>query len=296
MASVKRSEAPVVTDPPPVAGLGANGSWNAVATSRARPITLRQSGRFAVTSKSTTSFSTDATSNPRSPIFPAISSAEAFTSTKSRNHERTRRMRSVLELLEEAQVVLVEEPDVFDLVFEDGDALDADAPREARVPLGVVADGFEDGRMHHAAAAELDPAGLLAHRAAAAVALPAAQVDLRARLGVREEARTEPHPRRRREHLLREREQRAFEIRERESLADREPFNLSESGGVRQVEVVAAVHTAGRDDPDRRLVRLHVPDLDRRGVRAQQRADVLCVVRAARDRLREIERVLHVAR
>src|SRR5262252_2141387 len=100
-----------------------------------------------------------------------------------------------MELLEEAEIVLVEQADVFDLVLEDRDALDADAPGEARVAFGVVADGFEHRRMHHAAAADLDPPGPLAHRAARAVALPAAQVDFGARLGVRKEARAEAHAR-----------------------------------------------------------------------------------------------------
>src|SRR5262249_30141627 len=76
------------------------GRSNAVATSRARPTTLRQSGRFAVISKSITasppgSASTDATSNPRSPIVAAISSAEAEMSTNSRSQERTSRIVNV---------------------------------------------------------------------------------------------------------------------------------------------------------------------------------------------------------
>ena len=77
--------------------------------------------------------------------------------------------------------------------------------------------------------------------------------------------------RRRREHLAREREQRALQIGERHSFADDQPFDLREHRRVRQVEIVAAVDAARRDDPDRRLVRLHVADLHRRGVRAQQR-------------------------
>src|SRR5262249_14663943 len=70
------------------------GRSNAVATSRASPTTLRQSGRFAVISKSITaspssSVSIDATSKPRRPIRSAISAADAETSTKSRSQERT---------------------------------------------------------------------------------------------------------------------------------------------------------------------------------------------------------------
>src|SRR4029077_4431898 len=126
-----------------------------------------------------------------------------------------------------------------DLILQDRDAFDADAPREAGVALRVVADGFEHRGVHHAAAAELDPARLLAHRAAAAVALPAAQVDFRARFRVWEEARTKADTRRRRKHLLREREQDALEIGQQNPFADREPFDLSERRRVREIEIVA---------------------------------------------------------
>src|SRR3984893_11679989 len=155
------------------------GKSNAVATSRARPRTLKQSGRFAVISKSMTASppsrgSIEATSNPRSPILSAISSADAGMSTKSRSQDRTSRMlsgqnTSVRELLQKPEIVLVKQPDVFDLIPQDRDALDTDAPREAGVLLGVVADCLEHGGMHHAAAAYLNPAAFLAHRAAGAV-------------------------------------------------------------------------------------------------------------------------------
>ena len=69
----------------------------AFAVTPVSPRTLRQSGRLAVISKSITaspsgSCSTDATSNPRSPIVPAISSADAETSTNSRSQESTSRI------------------------------------------------------------------------------------------------------------------------------------------------------------------------------------------------------------
>ena len=79
---------------------------------------------------------------------------------------------------------------------------------------------------------------------------------------------------------------------------------------MREVEVVAAIDAAGDDDADRRLEGLHVADLHRRGVRAQQRrradlrlrrtaAERCPSVRApgpADDRRLQVERVLHVAR
>src|SRR5262245_42804207 len=149
------------------------GRSNAVATSRASPRTLRQSGRFAVTSKSMTaspsgSVSSDATSNPRNPSVSAISCAEAGTSTNSRSQETTSRMRDheeqmqprsheatkkksawvsscfrvfvvafvlIRKLFQKPQVVFVKEPNVLDPVPQDRHALDADPPRESRVAL-----------------------------------------------------------------------------------------------------------------------------------------------------------------
>ena len=65
----------------------------------------------------------------------------------------------------------------------------------------------------------------------------------------------------RREHLAHERQQRALQMRERDPFADDERLDLSERRGVGEIEIVAPVDAAGHDDPDRRLVRLHVADL-----------------------------------
>src|SRR5262249_46579407 len=113
-----RSDWPTGTDASAIlAPLAADGRVSglsyAVATSRAGPRTLRQSGRLAVTSKSMTpsgilgppdrcqgggtiefTGSTDATSNPRRASFAAISSGEAERSTKSRSQETRRRIYS----------------------------------------------------------------------------------------------------------------------------------------------------------------------------------------------------------
>ena len=160
-----------------------------------------QSGRLAVTSKSSTasppaSVSMPSTANPRTDIVAAISSAVPGTSTNSRSQE-SEHLHSG-ELLQEAQVVLVEQPDVVDAVLQHRDALHADAEREPGDLLRVVADGFEHRRVDHAAAENLEPAGVLADAAARAAAALAADVDLRARLGVRKEARAQPHRARRR--------------------------------------------------------------------------------------------------
>src|SRR4029079_6990675 len=89
--------------------------------------------------------------------------------TRFRN-PRTERAASVRELLEEAKVVFVEQPDVFDLVAQDGDPLDPHAPGEPGVLLGVVPDGLEHRRVDHPAPEDLQPPGLFAHGAAGTVA------------------------------------------------------------------------------------------------------------------------------
>src|SRR5439155_15712027 len=98
------------------------------------------------------------------------------------------------DLLEEAEIVLVEHADVVHAVQTQRQALDADAEREAGVLLRVVPDGFEDGRVHHAAAEHFQPSGLLAQAAALAAASLAFDVELGRRLRVREEAGAEPRP------------------------------------------------------------------------------------------------------
>src|SRR6187549_1498050 len=131
--------------------------------------------------------SIDATSKPRSASFSAISAGGACTLTKSRTQETSNRMFQldtkhegtkktsgccfvmscfrvlVRKLFQKPQIVLEEQPDVLYPVPEDCQALDAEAPGKAGVALRVVAYRFEHGRMHHAAAAQLDPPGPLAH-------------------------------------------------------------------------------------------------------------------------------------
>ena len=161
---------------PPRRGTADAGRPYAVATSRAMPTTDMQSGRLAVTSKSMTAspsaepldaFDREAAHRHRRARSPPACRARRRTRAARRARTFIRRMR---ELLEEAQVVLVEQADVVDAVLQHRDALDAHAEREAGDLLRVVADRFEDRRMHHAAAEDLEPAGLLADAAARAAA------------------------------------------------------------------------------------------------------------------------------
>src|SRR5258705_3702148 len=111
------------------AGLPSDSPY-AAATSRAMPITDMQSGRFAVTSKSSTASSAPtgsmlSTAKPRTDIVRAMSSGDAAPSPKSRSHD-TRIFTlsaSYRELFQEAQVVFVEEADIVDTVFQHRDEL-----------------------------------------------------------------------------------------------------------------------------------------------------------------------------
>ena len=109
-------------------------------------------------------------------------------------------------------------------------------------------------------------------------------VELDRRLGEREVARPHAHlalgPEQRAEEL----EHVALEVGERDAAVDDEALDLEERRRVRRVGRVAAVAAAGHDRVDRRLPRLHQPDLVRRRVRAQQHvvAEIERVGRRAR--------------
>src|SRR5215210_6197966 len=142
---------------------------------------------------------------------------------------------SSAELLEEAEVVVVEGAHVGEAVLELGDALDAHAPREALDLLGVVAvvvDVGVDVRVDLAGAEDLDPALALAQPAARAVphvapsvAVEARDVDLDARLGEREEVRAQADVAALAEDRVGEAEQRALEVGERDVRVDREALD-----------------------------------------------------------------------
>jgi len=103
------------------------------------------------------------------------------------------------ELFEEAHIAGVEVADVGDAVEHHRDALDTHAEGKAGDLFGVVGvvgwvyfsalcgDGGEDGGVNHAAAEELDPAGVLALAAAGAAAEDAADLDVGTGFGEGEE-------------------------------------------------------------------------------------------------------------
>src|SRR3954452_20134945 len=158
-----------------------------------------------------------------------------------------------LELLQEADVVLEEDPQVGDPVLEHRDPLDPHAERKALDTLrvvAVVAHELEHVRVDHARAHDLDPARALAERAERAVR-PATgsvthktrHVHLDARLGEREVPRAQSHALPRAEHRARELQQRSLEIGQRDVLVDGEALDLGEHRRVGRIRVAPV------DDP-----------------------------------------------
>ena len=159
-----------------------------------------------------------------------------------------------------------------------GQAVDAEAEREPAPLLGVEAAGAQHVRVHHPAAAELEPltrrACWMSNSADGSVNGKYAGRSRDVEVGA--------------EVRLGERLDRAGEVGEGDAAVDDEPLDLVEHRHVRGVGGVAAEHAAGHDHVDRRRLRLHHPDLHRRGVRAQHAS--------CRARRVDVERVLHAAR
>src|SRR5665213_3023229 len=84
------------------------------------------------------------------------------------------------ELAQESFLVVIEQPDVIDLVPQHGDAVDADAKREALVLLRIESARPQHFRPRHAAAQNFEPAGARAQSAALLFANHATNIHLRA--------------------------------------------------------------------------------------------------------------------
>ena len=196
---------------------------------------------------------------------------------------RSERPRMTLgELLEEAEVAGVEVAYVGDAVQDHGDALDAHSEGEAAdagriVGCGIEAkatafggDSLEDGGVDHAAAKQLDPAGVLALAATLAAAEDTGDLDVGGGLGEGEEAGEETGFDRRTEECPHGMVEGALEVGERNVGVDAEAFDLVKDGRMGGVCGIVAVHLAGNYDSQRRRPLEHRPDLDGAGVGAHQ--------------------------
>src|SRR5207245_2666653 len=107
----------------------------------------------------------------------------------------------------------------------------------------------------------LDPAGMLADAAAAAVADEARHERLERRLGEREEVRREAGLALLSEQLAEQVSQRSLQVGERYAAVDGEAFDLVEDREVRRIRGVAPVAAAEGDHVDGRRLGLHHMDL-----------------------------------
>src|SRR5579859_1179064 len=179
------------------------------------------------------------------------------------------------ELLQEAHVTLVEQLDVVNFIHTHGNALHAHAEGEAADLGRVVAVAlyeFEDVRVNHAAAEQLDPSALLADAAAFAPALEATDGNIGAGFGEGKERREKARLHAGAEERLHGMVERALEVAEGDVAVYRQALDLMEHGRVSSIGSVTAMHFAGDHHAHRRWLALHGADLDRRGMRAQQQA------------------------
>src|ERR1700724_2206124 len=95
-------------------------------------------------------------------------------------------------MVEPADVGLEESPQIRHAVFQHGDTVDAHAPGEPLIDIGVEPAIFQDIRMHHAAAQNFEPILALAKADLAPLAR-ALDIDLHRGFGKWKVTRPEPH-------------------------------------------------------------------------------------------------------
>src|SRR5579859_3207317 len=181
------------------------------------------------------------------------------------------------ELAEEADVVLEENLDIVDLVFEHGQAIDAHSEGKAADFFGVVVDEAVDGGIDHACAEKFDPtrafalgAGAATGGRARAAAENAGDIEFDARLGERKIAWAETRFYAGAEELFDEVFDGAGEIAEGDVRIDGQAFDLMEDEGVRGVGIVAAIDLAWNDDAHGRLALFHGANLHRGCMRTEK--------------------------
>src|SRR6266550_1190996 len=166
------------------------------------------------------------------------------------------------ELPQEADIVLEEQAEVGDVVLEHRQAVQPGAEGKAGIVVRVDAAVAEYLRMDHARAQDLQPAAL----AASTTRSPANSTrhrrrDARFRKGemIAENADAPIGTEQRKREVF----DGSLQVGKTNVAIDDEAFELIELGSVRGVRRVPPVDGARSDDPDRRLMALHVADLHR---------------------------------
>src|SRR5690606_35287430 len=163
------------------------------------------------------------------------------------------------ELLQEPNVVFVQKPDVGNPVALHGDSPRPHAEGESGIPLRVIPDRFENGRIHHPRSHDLHATGALAGATSGALADLAGDIHLRRGFGEGEEGWAEPGLRAGPEEPSRELPNGGAEIPEIDPFVHREPLELLEAWGVRGIERIAPIHHARDHHADGWRKGLHDP-------------------------------------
>src|SRR5579864_1385657 len=195
-------------------------------------------------------------------------------------------------LRQEAQIVLEEEPQVVHSVAQHREPIDAGAEGITGVALGVDATRFEHVWVDHAAAGDLEPAGVLAGAASLAGTEEALHVDFGRRFREGEVRGPKAHREVSLEEGLQEPMQYRLHVGEADVLPHHESLELVKHRRVRHVRV-AAVDASRSNDGEWRTAVEERPDLHRGGVGAQQPPvrEVEGIMEGARRMiLRDIER------
>ena len=137
-------------------------------------------------------------------------------------------MLTTLKLAEETDIVLGEQTQVLDAIFEVRDTLYAHTERVSAVLLAIDAAGLEYVRIHHAAAEDLYPPRSFAERTTGTAADITTDIHLGAGLGEGEITRTQTDLGLGTEHLLAEIKQRLAQVSKADVLVDIQSFYLME--------------------------------------------------------------------
>lgn len=162
-----------------------------------------------------------------------------------------------VELVQEAHIVLGEQTQVGHLVFQVGDALDAEAEGVTAVNLAVYAAKLKHVGVDHAAPEDFHPSRVFAETAAFASADVTRYVHFRARLGEWEVAWAQADFSVGAEQFACERQENLLQVGERHVLVDVKSFDLMEEAVRARRDGLVSVNASRADDADWRLCRFH---------------------------------------
>jgi len=107
---------------------------------------------------------------------------ENFTRANKVRRTKNKARLCLRKLLQKPNVVLEKEPNIVKRVHECAHPIDSETERETRKLLWVDSHAAKHVRMHHAGAAQLNPAGVFTYATAGSITLEATEIKLCTRL------------------------------------------------------------------------------------------------------------------